>query len=227
MFIYLVMPSERNINYQKQLLSLIDELKLDGRKPKLLLHVCCGPCFSIPWRILHDYFDITIMYYNPNIYPESEYELRISELKRYLDLIHMLDKITFIEDKEDHDTFMTDLREYASEKEGHNRCRLCITKRLSHAYEYAKEHDFEYVGTVMTISRYKNAQDINKIGKELETKYGVKYLYSDFKKNNGYEDSLIISKNCNLYCQKYCGCEYSLRDYNERNPGSEIHPNGN
>ncbi len=209
---------ERVVNYQKRLYSLIDELKVGDRKPKLLLHVCCGPCFTIPFRELKDYFDITIMYYNPNIYPTSEYNKRLSELKRYLDLIHVLDKITFIEDVEDHDHFMEDLRPYAEQKEGHDRCRLCIRKRLIHTFEYAKAHDFEYVGTVMTISRYKNAQDINKIGEELAEEYGIKYLFSDFKQNNGYEDSLIITQNCNLYCQKFCGCEYSLRDYIERNP---------
>ncbi|MCD8209598.1 MAG: epoxyqueuosine reductase QueH [Coprobacillus sp.] len=209
---------DRVINYQKRLLALIDELKLGDTKPRLLLHVCCGPCFTVPFRILKDYFDITIMYYNPNIYPTLEYDKRIGELKKYLDLIHMSDKLTFIEDKEDHDVFMEDLRPYADEKEGHNRCRLCITKRLEHAFKYAKENNFDYVGTVMTISRYKNAQDINHIGEQLSQKYDIKYLFSDFKKNNGYEDSLIITKNCNLYCQKFCGCEYSLRDYEERNP---------
>ncbi len=212
---------ERNVNYQKNLLNLIENLKIEGKKPKLLLHVCCGPCFSIPFKLLHDYFDITIIYYNPNIYPDSEYDKRLSELKRYLDLIHMSEKIEFLEFKENHDQFMEDLRPYAEEKEGHNRCRLCIKKRLEFVYKYAQGKDYDYIGTVMTISRYKNAQDINKIGRDLDEQYGIKYLFSDFKKNNGYEDSLVISRNCNLYCQKYCGCEYSLRDYVERNPDSE------
>ena len=170
----------------------LDLLEKANKKPKLLLHACCGPCFTIPHEILKDHFDITILYNNSNIYPEEEYNRRLNELKRYL--ADLESSIHVIEVPYDNDLYNKDLEMYAEEKEGHNRCRVCFKKRLKEGFEYAMNHGYEYYGTVMTISRYKNAQDINKIGEELQKNYPtVKWLYADFKKNDGYEKSLIIS----------------------------------
>ena len=206
---------ENKKNYQKILLETFSNLKNDGKKPTLLLHVCCGPCFTIPYEILKVYFKITIIYNNSNIYPEQEYLRRKAELKEYLKSINA--DIEVIEFPYDYLTYIEDLKPYGDMPEGHERCRVCFRKRLTQGFKYASEHGFEYYGTVMTISRYKNAQDLNKIGKELNEQYPtVKWLFADFKKNDGYEKSLLIIKDHHMYLQEYCGCEFSYNKYLER-----------
>lgn len=203
---------ENNKNYQNLLLKELENIKKQGRKPRLLLHACCGPCFTIPYEILKDYFKITILYNNSNIYPKQEHDRRLGELKKYLSDLKA--DIEVIETNYDNDTYNLDLEPRASDKEGHERCRICFSKRLKEGFEYAYKNGFEYYGTVMTISRYKNAQDINKIGEKLQINYPtVKWLYADFKKNNGYEKSLIIIKEHEMYFQEYCGCKYSYEAY--------------
>ena len=203
---------ERKINYQEKLLNLLENLRKNGIKPKLCLHACCGPCFTLPYEIIKDYFDITVIYNNSNIYPEEEYHRRLDEFKSYIESIGA--KIEFVEFDYDNTTYNKDLEPLANDYEGHERCRVCFRKRLKQGFEYAKEHGFDFFGTVMTISRYKNAQDINKIGYELEKEFGpVKWLPADFKKNNGYEKSLEIVKEHEMYFQEYCGCIYSYQAY--------------
>lgn len=203
---------ENNKNYQNLLLKELENIKKQGRKPRLLLHACCGPCFTIPYEILKDYFKITILYNNSNIYPKQEHDRRLGELKKYLSDLKA--DIEVIETNYDNDTYNLDLEPRASDKEGHERCRICFSKRLKEGFEYAYNNGFEYYGTVMTISRYKNAQDINKIGEKLQINYPtVKWLYADFKKNNGYEKSLLIIKEHEMYFQEYCGCKYSYEAY--------------
>ena len=204
---------ERNKNYQKILLDILS--KLGDRKPKLLLHACCGPCFTIPYEIIKDYFDITIIFNNSNIYPEKEHDRRLEEFKRYLKEISA--DIKIIEFPYDNATYNIDLEPYKDLPEGHERCRVCFRKRLHQGFKYAKENGFEYFGTVMTISRYKNAQDINKIGYELEKEFSpVKWLPADYKKNDGYEKSLIVIKEHDMYFQEYCGCIYSYSKFQEK-----------
>ena len=203
---------ENNKNYQKLLEKQIDLIEKSGKRPRLLLHACCGPCFTIPHEILKSHFDITILYNNSNIYPKEEHDRRLLELKKYLHDLNS--EIKVIEVPYDNENYNKDLEPRASDKEGHERCRICFRKRLKQGFEYASKNGFEYFGTVMTISRYKNAQDINKIGVELEKDYPtVKWLYADFKKNNGYEKSLIIIKEHEMYFQEYCGCKYSYEAY--------------
>ena len=203
---------EKKINYQKSLQNTLELLKNSKIKSKLLLHVCCGPCSTIPLEELKDYFDITLMFNNSNIYPKEEHDRRFDELKKYLKDINYNCEIVFF--NYDNDTYNLDLESHADDKEGHERCRICFRKRLEEGFKYASDHNFDYFGTVMTISRYKNAQDINHIGNELEQKYpSVKWLYADFKKNDGYEKSLIIIKNHEMYFQEYCGCKYSYQAY--------------
>ena len=201
-----------NRNFDKILKKELENVRKLPIKPKLLLHACCGPCFTIPHEILREYFDITIIYNNSNIYPKSEHNRRLAELKKYL--AELGSNINVIEFHYDNEKYNLDLEPRASDKEGHERCRICFRKRLKEGFEYASNHGFDYFGTVMTISRYKNAQDINKIGEELQHSYPtVKWLYADFKKNNGYEKSLIIIKEHEMYFQEYCGCKYSYENY--------------
>lgn len=208
---------ENNKNYEILLEKELQNIDKLGQKPKLLLHACCGPCFTIPYEIIKGHFDITIIFNNSNIYPKEEHDRRLEEFKRYIKEINA--EVKFIEFPYDNLTYNKDLEPHASDKEGHERCRICFRKRLSQGFAYAKEHQFDYFGTVMTISRYKNAQDINRIGYELEKDYNpVKWLPADFKKNNGYEKSLIIIKEHEMYFQEYCGCIYSYEAYKKKHP---------
>lgn len=204
-----------NINYQKQLLSILDNIK--DKKPKLLLHTCCCPCFLIPFDILKDYFSITLYYFNPNIYPCEEYERRKNELLNFLKEEKLNDIKVIIPPYEDKE-FYEIVSKRKDDKEGHERCRLCFNYRLTHLFQYASDNNFEYVSTVMSISRYKNAKDLNEIGYSLEKQFkNVKWLPADFKKNNGYEKELILCKKYGLYFQKYCGCKYSFEAYLSKN----------
>ena len=206
---------ENKINYQDRLIELLNHLSKNGEKPKLCLHACCGPCFTLPYEIIKDYFDITVIYNNSNIYPKEEYERRLAEFKKYIKDIGA--KLVFVEFLYDNETYNKDLEPLADDYEGNERCRICFRKRLRQGFEYAKEHHFDYFGTVMTISRYKNAQDINKIGHELEKEYSpVKWLDADFKKNDGYQKSLQIVREHEMYFQEYCGCKYSYKVYQEK-----------
>lgn len=207
---------EKKINYQKTLQNTIKNLEISKNKPKLLLHVCCGPCSAIPLKQLINYFEITIFFNNSNIYPKEEYDRRLDELKRFISS-NEYKSLSLIVTPYEGDNFLSLIEPYKDLKEGYERCRVCFRKRLEEAFVYGVNYGFEYIGTVMTISRYKNAQDINKIGLELEKKYPTgKWLCADFKKNNGYEDSLIICKENNLYFQEYCGCKFSYLAYKSK-----------
>ena len=204
---------ETKINYQKELQKLLQNLNNNGKKPSLLLHVCCGPCFTYPYELIKDYFKVTIIYNNSNIYPEEEYNRRLNELNKYLTDIDS--GIEVIEFPYNNATYNKDLEPFANQREGMDRCRLCFRKRLGQAIEYAEANDFDFVGTVMSISRFKNSQDLNKIGFELSEGKRVKWLPADFKKNGGYEKSLDIVREHKMYFQHYCGCKFSIRDKKE------------
>ena len=160
---------ENRKNYQKELQKLLENIKKTGKKPKLLLHACCGPCFTIPHEELKDYFDITLIYNNSNIYPEEEFNRRKAELKRFLSEVDP--DIKVIDVPYEHLNYMKDLEPLKDMKEGKERCFLCYRKRLTFGYDYAEAHGFDYFGTVMSISRYKNADMLNKIGYELEAQH--------------------------------------------------------
>lgn len=190
------------MNYQNKLLDLINSLDY---RPKLLLHSCCGPCSTTVITMLKEYFDITVFYYNPNIEPREEYEKRKSEQIR---LIKELDSefVKFLESDYANEEFRSVTKGLEEEKEGGARCSVCFKLRLEKTALKAKELDYEYFGTTLTVSPYKNSYIINEIGAMLEKNFGVKYLYSDFKKNDGYKKSIELSKKYNLYRQNYCGC---------------------
>ena len=180
---------------------------LDSKKPTLLLQACCGPCSSAVLEQLNPYFEITILYYNPNTYPEAEYEKRYNEFSK-------LNGFKMIKVDYDHNEFLDVAKGLEAEIEGGARCYKCYELRLKKTATLAKELAFDYFSTTLSISPHKNAKWINEIGLKLEEEMGVKFLYSDFKKKEGYKRSIEISKEIGLYRQDYCGCEYSLRNEN-------------
>ncbi len=199
----------QKINYQLILENEIEKIKLSGTKPSLLLHACCAPCSSYVLEYLTQYFNITIFYYNPNISPKNEYLFRVDEVKRLISQMRCAESVAFIESDYDPDNFYKIANGLENEDEGGSRCFKCYRLRLEKTAEYAKTHGFDYFTTTLSISPYKNAEKLNSIGAELAQKYNVQYLFSDFKKKNGYKRSIELSGEYNLYRQDYCGCEFS------------------
>jgi predicted adenine nucleotide alpha hydrolase (AANH) superfamily ATPase len=209
--------SSDKINYylesQKEIRKIREEYK--DRKPKLLLHACCAPCAGWPLEFLHDIFDVTIYYNNSNIWPEKEYVRRRDELLR---LIHEAwhDEISVIIPAYDNETYTAALEPMKDDPEGWTRCFFCYAKRMEEAFVYAEENGFDYFTTVMTISRQKDSQKLNEIGKKLAQKHpSVAYFCSDFKKKGGQVRRDEIVEEYDLYHQDYCGCIYS---YQSRHP---------
>lgn len=197
----------QKVNYQKLLDKIIDNL--DGRVPKLLVHSCCAPCSSYVLEYLSNYFDITVLYYNPNIYPYEEYEFRKKEQKRLISEKKWVNKVEFMDCDYENDRFNISVKGHEKDKEGGDRCEICFELRLEKTVQIAKEYGFEYFVTTLSISPLKNAELLNNIGEKLGNKYGVSYLLSDFKKRGGYQRSVELSKEYSLYRQNYCGCVYS------------------
>ena len=194
-------------------------IKTFDHRPTLLMHVCCGPCACYPFLYLSEHFDLTIMYNNSNIYPESEYYKRLGELKKLISYIKRDYgyEIKLIEVPYNNEEYNKKLAPYASCREGEERCWLCYKLRMEEAYDYAEKNGFEYFTTVMTISREKPSLILNRIGKKLEEQHEhTKYFYSDFKKKKGAEKGIEIRKKYNLYYQNYCGCIYSYQDMLKR-----------
>jgi len=200
-----------SINYQKELDVIIKNITNTGETPTLLLHSCCAPCSSYVLEYLSEFFKITIFYYNPNIFPNEEYKKRVEEQQNFIDSFNVKNPISFIEGSYDVDKFYEIIKGLENENEGGQRCFKCYNFRLNEAGIIAKEKGFDYFTTTLSISPYKNAQKLNEIGKALEEKLGVRYLYSDFKKKNGYKRSIELSQQYNLYRQGYCGCEFSKK----------------
>ena len=193
------------MNNYKEFLSFINNLDY---RPKLLLHSCCGPCSTSVLELLTNYFDIDVFYFNPNIYPQDEYIKRKEEQKRLLKELN----IKFIEGDYDQDLYNKEIKGLENEPEGGIRCKACINYRMLVTCLYAKKNKYDYFTTTLSVSPHKNSKMINEIGYNLEKDIGVKYLYSDFKKQDGYKKSIELSKKFNLYRQDYCGCKYSLNN---------------
>lgn len=198
-----------NMNYQVEMEKQLQNLK---GTPKLLLHACCAPCSSYVLSTLTNFFDITIYYYNPNIFPKEEFTKRYLELDKFIKEYPFIHDVSLEEGEYNYDDYKKISKGLEEEKEGGKRCYNCYKLRMEKSFIYAKKNGFDYVTTTLSISPYKNVNWINEIGKELEQKYGIKYLYADFKKKNGYKKSIEFSKEYNLYRQDYCGCVYSKRD---------------
>lgn len=198
------------MNFQKLLEQEIELIKNNKTKPKLLLHACCGPCSSYVIEYLSKYFDITIYYYNPNTYPESEYVRRLDELNKFV--TNFNSTVNVIEEEYIPKEFYNAIRGLEHLGEKSERCYKCYELRMNKSAKYAKENSYDYFTTTLSISPYKNAKWINEIGKKLEQEIGIKYLYSDFKKKNGYKRSIELSKEYKMYRQEYCGCVYSKEE---------------
>lgn len=191
-----------NINYNEEMKKIIKELNGNN---KLLLHSCCGPCSTAVIERLKDYFDITVLYYNPNIEPYEEY------LKRKKEQIRLLSELNIKHMDIDYlnEEYRNKVVGYEKEPENGVRCHICYRLRLEKTAKLAKENNFDYFATTLTVSPYKNAKVINEIGLNLQNKYNIKYLLSDFKKEDGYKRSIELSKKYELYRQDYCGCLFS------------------
>ena len=192
-------------NYQRE---MEEEIRaLNGRRPTLLLHSCCGPCSSAVLERLSGHFQLTLLYYNPNIEPEEEYLHRLSEQKRLLSLLPF--PVDFMPCGWENERFAAFAADMARCPEGGERCLACFALRLGYTARRAREEGFEYFTTTLSVSPHKNAENINRIGRAAGEKEGVKYLMADFKKKNGYLRSLQLSGEYDLYRQNYCGCRYS------------------
>lgn len=200
------------VNYQKALEKILEGLAIDKDVPKkrLLLHACCAPCSSYVLEYLRDCFDITVLYYNPNITEQNEYNKRVEELKR---LALIMEKpgssISVLEGNYDPELFFDMARGLEQMPEGGVRCFGCYEMRLRETARLAAEGHYDYFATTLTISPLKNAEKLNEIGEQLGMEYGVAHLPSDFKKKNGYKRSVELSEEYGLYRQNYCGCVFS------------------
>ncbi len=197
-------------NYQKQLDLIIEGLSKEKR-PTLLLHSCCGPCSSYVMEYLSAYFDITVYYYNPNIFPEEEYQKRLENQKK---VIEKSGWASLTDSRYDHGEFLAAVKGLESEKEGGKRCAECFRLRLEQTAKAAKEGGFNYFTTTLSVSPHKDAQILGKLGEQIGEAVGVKHLPADFKKREGYKRSIELSKKFELYRQEYCGCEFSKRGSN-------------
>ncbi len=194
-------------NYQKLMEQQIESIE---GTPSLLLQSCCGPCSSYVLEVLAQYFKVTVLYYNPNIYPEDEYYKRLDEQIKIINSMPFKNKVELMPCDYNEQEFLSVIGGLEGEREGGARCKECFDLRLGKTAFLAKENGFDFFTTTLTVSPHKNAQLLNQIGKELEEKYGVKYLFADFKKKEGYKRSIQLSKEYDLYRQEYCGCRFSL-----------------
>lgn len=201
------------INYQKELDKLIIKFTEEGQVPSLLLHSCCAPCSSYCIEYLSQFFYVTVFYYNPNIYPDEEYYHRVKEQQRFIKEFPTKYPVKFIEGDYDKSSFYEIAKGLEKEPEKGKRCHRCYDLRLRRTATIAKEKGFDFFSTTLTISPMKDSQVLNEIGASIGTELGVDWLYSDFKKREGYKRSTEISKEYDMYRQDYCGCVYS---YNER-----------
>lgn len=203
-------------NYQLMLDKTLAELEKSGERPSLLLHACCAPCSSYVLEYLSKYFKITLLFYNPNISPEAEYNTRLRELERFLRDAKLDGKVDILPSKYEPERFFEVARGFEDAPEGGERCKRCFSLRLEESAIAAKDGGFDYFTTTLSISPHKNVELLTRIGEEMSEKYGVKYLYSDFKKKGGYLRSCRLSEEYGLYRQEYCGCVYSKLEAERR-----------
>ncbi|MBR2354734.1 MAG: epoxyqueuosine reductase QueH [Clostridia bacterium] len=203
-------------NYSLVLEQTLKELTNSNSHPSLLLHACCAPCSSYVLEYLADRFDLSLFFYNPNISPKEEYDFREQELCRLVRDMHLSDRVGIIHAPYLPEEFNSIAEGLESEPEGGSRCFRCYRLRLSKAAEEARKRGFDYFTTTLSISPYKNADWLNEIGKEEADIHGVRYLFSDFKKKNGYKRSCELSAEYGLYRQDYCGCIHSKRAAEQR-----------
>ena len=204
------------INYQIEMERELARIQADGRRPRLLLHSCCAPCSSFVLERLMDAFDLTVFYYNPNIAPWEEFLRRVEEQRRLIDAMPHERPIDVIQGEYDDRAFYELARGHEQDPEGGERCTACFRLRLGKTAEMAAQGGFDYFTTTLSISPLKDAQRLNAIGAALSAETGVPYLFSDFKKKNGYKRSCELSAQYGLYRKDYCGCIYSRMERDRR-----------
>lgn len=204
------MKQTPKVNYQLELDKTLAKITAENKRPTLLLHSCCAPCSSYVLEYLTKYFDITIFYYNPNISPENEYRHRVDEQQRLISEMGV--DVKFIEGNYEPKKFYEMAKGLENEPERGARCLKCYRMRLEESAKIAKENNFDYFTTTLSISPQKDAAVLNEIGKQLSAEYGIPYLFSDFKKKGGYKRSIELSAKFHLYRQNFCGCVYSMRN---------------
>ena len=202
-----------NVNYHKLCIEEIN--KLDSPK-HILLHSCCAPCSSYVISFLSNYFNITILYYNPNIAPQEEYEKRKQEQIKLIKTINTKYKLDFLDCDYENNIYNNLIQGHENALEGGTRCHICFKLRLEKTAQLAKKYNYEYFCSTLTVSPHKNSKIINEIGESISKKYNIKWLYSDFKKNEGFKQSNELSKKYDLYRQDYCGCIFSKQQKNKQ-----------
>lgn len=191
--------------------------KREGRAPKVLLHSCCAPCSSYVLELLSQSCEVTVFFYNPNIYPEKEYYTRAAEQVRLINEMDPTFPIRIEVLEHSSERFYRAVEGMEADREGQGRCRVCYALRLEEAAEYAAKHGYDFFTTTLSISPLKDSRTLNQLGDEIAEKFGIAYLHSDFKKKNGYKRSVELSAEHGLYRQDYCGCVFSKRDRDIRN----------
>ena len=204
------------MNYQMELEKIIAKNQEEGKVPTLLLHACCAPCSSYVLEYLSEYFQITIFYYNPNITIKEEYQKRVQEEQRLLREMPFRYPVSFLEGRYDPSEYENIAKGREDLPERSARCYDCYYLRLKETAKVAKENDFDYFGTTLSVSPHKNSNWLNEIGKELSAQYKIPYLYADFKKKEGYKRSILLSQKYHLYRQDYCGCIYSKNAHDKK-----------
>ncbi|MDD4851363.1 MAG: epoxyqueuosine reductase QueH [Gemmiger sp.] len=197
------------INYDLEMMKILSDLEAAGEKPALLLHACCAPCSSATLERLASHFAVTILYYNPNIYPPAEYHRREQELERFVRDAGYAPEIAVVELPYDPREFYEAIRGLEEEPERGARCTVCYRLRLEAAARYAAAHHFGWFTTTLSISPVKDPVRLNTLGATLAAQYGLQYLPSEFRKRDGYKRSLALSQEYGLYRQDYCGCQFS------------------
>lgn len=208
-------------NYGLILEDTIKSIAASGKKKSLLLHACCAPCSSYVLEYLSNFFDITLFFFNPNITPKEEYDFRAEELSRLIGEMPLPSSVKLLCEEYDPQEFYDIARGMEELDEGGARCYECYKLRLKRTASVAREQGFDFFCTTLSISPYKNAEWLNTIGAQLAKEYGVDYLFSDFKKKNGYKRSCELSALYSLYRQDYCGCEFSRKAAEKRKKSSE------
>ena len=200
-------------NYQLKLDKEIESLH--GERPELLLHSCCGPCSSYVLEYLTQYYKVTLLWYNPNIWPPEENDKRLHYQRKIINALGLKEDVSIVIPDYDHDRYLQMVSGLESEPEGGLRCTECFRMRLKEAAEAAERLGIGLYCTTLTVSPHKNAEKINTLGEEIGREHGVRFLPSDFKKRNGYKRSIELSREYDLYRQDYCGCEFAWRGERE------------
>lgn len=202
------------MNFQHLLDQEIVSIRNSNTKPRLMLHSCCGPCSSSVLESLSNYFEITVLYFNPNIFPIQEYKKRLAEQQKLLLMMRFPNKVDLMPGEYHRDSFYQAVKGLENEPENGSRCIKCFALRLEETAKMAKDHGYDYFTTTLSVSPHKNAELLCDLGGALAEKYDIKFLFSDFKKRDGYKRSIELSEQYGLYRQNYCGCEFSMRDEN-------------